>query len=273
MRKPIALWACLAIYAIARVCQLFADKLPSLSIVILHVVPPAVFALIHGAQRYGWRGILTFTAFCLGVGALSESLSLRIGFPFGHYYFTDVMGPKIFDLPLLLVLAYLGMGYLAWTLALLITGPRIILLPLVAAFAMLAWDLSMEPAWATVDRAWIWKQGGPYFGVPLTNFFGWFLTAYVFYQLFALYCRARPNITKIQVKSYWQIAILFYALSALGNPLIAGLPMAPMVTDATGRAWQTAEILRACALVSLFLMLPIALLAWRRLPPATFALR
>jgi hypothetical protein len=29
---------------------------------------------------------------------------LRTGFPFGHYYFTDVMGPKIFQLPVLLLL-------------------------------------------------------------------------------------------------------------------------------------------------------------------------
>jgi uncharacterized membrane protein len=264
--SSLILWACLAVYVLGRVCQLFADKLPILLIVALHVVPPAVFALVHGAMRYGWRGILAFAGFCLGVGALSESLSLRTGFPFGHYYFTDVMGPKIFDLPLLLVLAYLGMGYLAWTLALLLIGARNKLLPpFVAAFAMLAWDLSMEPAWATIDRAWIWQQGGPYFGVPLVNFFGWFLTAYVFYQLFAVYCHTRPNVTRIQAKSYWQIAILFYAVSACGNLLIAGLPMAPpIVTDATGKPWVTADIVRASILVSLLAMLPIALLAWRR---------
>jgi putative membrane protein len=268
MRTALVLWACLAVYASARVCQLFADRLPILLIVLLHVVPPAVFALVHGATRYGWRGILAFAGLCLGVGALSESLSLRTGFPFGHYYFTDVMGPKILDLPPLLVLAYLGMGYLAWTLALLIAGARNVLLPFVAAFAMLAWDLSMEPDWATVDRAWIWKQGGPYFGVPLSNFFGWFLTAYAFYQLFAVYCRARSNASKIQAKSYWRIAILFYAVSACGNLLLPRQPMAPaIVADATGRAWATAEILRACSLMSLLIMLPLALLAWRRVPP------
>jgi uncharacterized membrane protein len=51
---------------------------------------------------------------------LFESLSLRAGFPFGHYRFTNLMGPKLFDLPILLALAYVGMGYLSWILALVI---------------------------------------------------------------------------------------------------------------------------------------------------------
>jgi hypothetical protein len=47
-------------------------------------------------------------------------VSLRTGFPFGRYEFTDLMGPKLFKIPLLLALAYLGMGYLSWVIALMI---------------------------------------------------------------------------------------------------------------------------------------------------------
>ena len=45
----ILLWATLAIYLGARVCQLRADRLPTLLIVVLHVVPPSVFTLVHGS--------------------------------------------------------------------------------------------------------------------------------------------------------------------------------------------------------------------------------
>ena len=263
----------MAVYALARVSQLFADRLPVLLIVILHVVPPAVFALAHGSVMYRVRGTLIFTGCCLGVAAFSESLSLRTGFPFGHYYFTDVMGPKAFSLPPLLVLAYLGVGYLSWILALLILrshdrplqGATIFAAPLTAAAVMLAWDLSMEPDWSTLDRAWVWEQGGAYFGVPLTNFFGWFLTAYVFYQLFAFYSARRRESPRASGVSDWRPAILFYAIVAVGNLLVAALPMAPpIVRDATGKEWMTAEIIKACGLVSLLVMLPIALLAWFR---------
>ena len=63
----VLLWATLAIYLGARICQLYADRLPTLLIVVLHVVPPAVFALVHGSILYRFRGTLVFTALCLGV--------------------------------------------------------------------------------------------------------------------------------------------------------------------------------------------------------------
>jgi putative membrane protein len=263
----------LVLYAIARVCQLYADRLPTLLIVILHVVPPALFALAHGSGLYGTKGISVFAIFCLGFGTLAESVSLRTGFPFGHYYFTDVMGPKVFQLPLLLALAYLGIGYVAWILALLILGAvakpirgtRVFALPLLASLIMLAWDLSMEAVWSTVDRAWIWQDGGAYFGVPVSNFIGWFLTAYLYYLAFALYCRAKPITATPPRRGIWFPAILLYAVCALGNILIFKLPMAPpVVTDAAGRRWLTVDILGACVFVSLLVMMPFAVLAWRK---------
>jgi hypothetical protein len=82
-------WGTLLVYVIARICQVYADRLPTLLIVVLHVVPPALFALVHGSSLYRPRGISIFAAFCLGFGTLAGSVSLRTGFPFGHYYFAD----------------------------------------------------------------------------------------------------------------------------------------------------------------------------------------
>ena len=268
------LWGMLILYGLARICQLYADRLPALLIVVLHVVPPAVFAAVHGSILYRVRGMLAFTAFCLGTAGLCEILSLHTGVPFGHYYFTNVMGPKIFNLPILLVLAYLGIGYCSWVLSLLIlgyrnkplVGARVVALPILAGFIMLAWDLSMEPYWATVVRAWIWRDGGPFYGVPVSNFLGWYLTAYLFYQAFALYFRARPTPLPPTSRSYWPTPILFYGICALGNLLILRLPMAPpVVMDATGKQWITMDILGTTALMSLLVMGPMALLAWLRL--------
>src|ERR1019366_6430374 len=93
------LWGMLLVYTIARICQLYAGRVPTLLIVVLHVVPPALFALAHGSVLYGGKGISVFAVFCLGFGTLAESVSLRTGFPFGHYCFTDVMGPTVLHLP------------------------------------------------------------------------------------------------------------------------------------------------------------------------------
>lgn len=75
-----------------------------LAVVALHVFPPAIFALMHGTKLYQWRGSVMFVALCVVVANIFENLSILTGFPFGHYHFTGVMGPKLFSRP-----------HLAWT--------------------------------------------------------------------------------------------------------------------------------------------------------------
>jgi uncharacterized membrane protein len=272
-RERNVLIALLLVYALARVLQDFPAAVPTLLIVVLHVLPPAAFALLHGRRLYGARGILAFSAFCLGSGTFFESLSLRTGFPFGHYFFTGVMGPKLLQLPILLALAYLGIGYLAWVLASLLLGAApgsrssVVVLPVIASCLMTAWDLAMDPVWCNIDGAWVWKRGGEYFGVPWGNFAGWFLTTWVGYQLFALWLRRRaPRPSTLE---WVRLAVLMYGTCALGNLLLAvpsarpaGVPTT--ISDDAGRHWPTADAVAASVLISLLVMLPFTLLAWVR---------
>jgi len=270
----LALWALLVLYAIARVLQVLPGRVPLVAVVALHVLRPSVFALIHGAMLYRTRGILAFFAICLAIGNIFENVGVRTGFPFGHYYFTDGMGPKLFAVPILLGLSYVGMAYLAWTLARLILGSiespiarsRVVTLPVIAAFIMVAWDFSQDPVWSTILHLWIWREGGAYFGVPVSNFLGSYLTVYVLYQLFAIYLRGRLTVPDRLPFSYWNLAVLFYAVSAAGNIL----PVIPQngqqtVSDATGAQWRVSDITGVCALVSIFTMGAFAVLAWVRL--------
>jgi putative membrane protein len=272
--QSIVLWVALLLYAQGRICQLYPDRISIQLIVMMQVVPPAVLALVHGSILYGFRGMSIFTAFCLGIGAACESLSLRTGFPFGHYYFTSLMGPKVIQLPILLVLAYLGIGYCSWILSLLIlglrnrplTGSGLISVPLLASLIMLSWDFSMEAIWSTIDRAWIWRDGGSFYGVPASNFFGWYFTAYLFYQAFALYCRDTPGKAPSSAQGFWRSVILCYGVCAFGNLLIFRDGLFPSaVTDASGRQWLTIDILVACSLISVLAMGPMVFLAWHRL--------
>ncbi len=268
------LWTALLIYALSRICQLYPERISIQLIVMMQVVPPATFALVHGSILYGVRGMSVFVVSCLGVGSVCESLSLRTGFPFGHYYFTGLMGPKLFQVPILLILAYLGIGYCSWVLALLILGYRsrpfarsgVISVPLLAGVTMLAWDFSMEAIWSTVDRAWIWRDGGPFYGVPVSNFLGWYLTAFLFYQVFALYCARSLMKPAPCSRNYWRAAIVCYGICACGNLLIFKNGLFPAgVTDASGRRWLTMDILVVCTVMTVLAMGPMVLLAWHRL--------
>ena len=195
------LWLLIAAYAAVTVIpdafpRIFASPFNVPAAVLLSLC----FGLIHGAIRYGIGGIAVFLALCLGISNVMENIGVLTGFPFGHYHYTDVLGPKLFLVPLLIGPAYFGTGYLSWVLAnvLLCTDRRrdrlpTFVVPLIAAFIMVGWDLCFDPAASTIAHMWIWENGGGYFGVPLTNFLGWYLTVYIFLQLFASARTARDR--------------------------------------------------------------------------------
>jgi uncharacterized membrane protein len=265
------LWALLVAYTLARVSQAFPTKIPLLAIVAAHVIPPLMFALVHGGAVYGVEGILVFVLCCALFGNALENLSILTGFPFGHYHFTNVMGPRFLQVPILLGLAYIGMGYVSWTVARLILGDadkplkgsRVITRPLAATFVMVAWDLSMDPVWSNLAHAWTWHDGGAYFGVPVTNFLGWYLTVYLIYQSFAIWICHRCTPRSLP-RPDWLIVVLFYTVAALGNLLVIPPAAMPVVTDSAATPWHVSSILNSSALISLFVMGAFAAFAWVR---------
>src|SRR5207253_3476717 len=52
------------------------------------------FALVHGGRRYGWKTIAVFMIVTAIVSNILENTSILTGFPFGHYHYTDALGPK-----------------------------------------------------------------------------------------------------------------------------------------------------------------------------------
>ena len=268
-----ALYFLTVCYAVSRVFQAFPQHVPLLATVVLHVIPPMLFALLHGRMLWRWRGILVFFAICSAVSGTVEKIGITTGFPFGHYFFTDAMGPKISGVPIFLGLAYLGMGYLSWIVASLIlgwehrdlTGWRVVALPAFAALVMTSWDFSMDPVWSTIVRAWIWTDGGSYFGVPISNFVGWYGNVFLIYVLFALCLRRSATKTQAMPTKLWKVALLFYGVSVVGN-FFNLVPQTPdPVVDASGRLWPLRSITGACALTTVFTMGAFLLLACIRL--------
>jgi putative membrane protein len=275
-RESRVLNAILAVYLLGRIIEILPFSTPSTPIVALEILAAFAFALIHGVRHYRLRGILVFCALCLVIGNTLENLGVATGFPYGHYVFLPLMGPKLLHVPILLGLAYIGMAYASWTLARLILGAtdvtlapsHIIAVPLLASFIMTAWDLAQDPVWSTLLHAWRWRDGGIWFGVPITNYAGWLLTVFLIYFAFALYLhRAAP--IPVTPAPYWLSAVVLYALCAVGNVLQLLRPQpADIIADASGRLWHTSAILRTSALVSVFIMGSFAFFAWLRAPAA-----
>src|SRR6267143_2815232 len=257
------LWVLVAVYAVALTANIsFGLSIPIALVLLVSVA----FALIHGAVRYGWRGIAIFIVICLVVSNILENTSILTGFPFGHYHYTDSLGPKLFLVPLLIGPAYFANGYLAWVLGNVLIGEvrrgssafMTFAVPFIAAFVMVMWDLTFDPRASTIQHQWIWEQGGGYFGVPLTNYLGWFFTVYLFLQLFALFVRFRPGSATVMKfpRSHFAQALLMYAVMGLTPVLTFAVGGSnAQVTDAAGVVWQTRSIAESVATVSIYTML------------------
>ena len=280
------LWGLVTLYALLVLVNywLAPHSVPTSVLVLV----PVAFALIHGAARYGWGGILAFILICLVVSNIFENVSILTGFPFGHYHYTGGLGPKLFLVPLLIGPAYISTGYLAWVIGNVLVGDvrrgtgrfTLFATPFIAAFAMVAWDVCLDPTLSTILKFWIWQDGGGFFGVPLTNYLGWFLTVYIFFQLFALYGRSRrPGKAEARQaaiaasREHYAQAVALYAIMGAAFVLQYLTGTSRTVVDATGATWQTGAIYETAAILSLFTMIFIAALSAVKLiqQPAPFA--
>ena len=230
------------------------------------------FALIHGARRYGWKGIAVFMVITLIVSNILENSSILTGFPFGHYYYTDSLGPKIALVPFFISLSYISFGYLAWVFSTILVGEvrrnstilTTVAVSLVASFVMVDWDFSLDPIASTINHAWIWTQGGGYFGVPISNFLGWSFTVWIFFQLFALYQRRRvsEDLSRALPTTHYLQSIIVYLWTGIGFVLGYLLRPANMqTTDAVGHVWQTSDIYESMAISAIYTMIFVSILA------------
>jgi uncharacterized membrane protein len=262
------LWLLVALLALE---TLIGEYYRTVPLTVLHLTILLTFAFVHGGLRYGTSGIIAFAVICLVVSNLIENLGVATGFPFGPYHYTDVLGPKLGYVPLLIGPAYLGVGYLSWVLATVLVGDvgrrsdalSTVGTPAIGAFIMVLWDLSMDPSASTLGGWWVWHNGGGFFGVPLSNYLGWYLTVYLFMQLFALYlreCASQPAVA--QPRGYYLQATVMYAIIALDFVAAYLVDSGSLqLLDSAGASWRSGDIRATAALTSLLPMLFVVALA------------
>jgi uncharacterized membrane protein len=235
-------------------------------------------ACAHAALFYGWKNAAVLLAICLAVTFTMENIGAATGFPFGHYHFevgSDFI--RVGAIPIIVGPLWFGMGYFAWIVAGTLLGGahrrlsgkiERFALPVVAAFVMTQWDVVMDPPEATISKAWIWHDGGADFGVPISNYLGWLLTSWLFYQAFAIYLGRRhdlPAWRANQGRAFSLLAILLYLGSGLTHvtPWIIG--QSGEVIDAAGHVWHIEDLHEATVVTLLFTMVFTAMLAGLRL--------
>jgi putative membrane protein len=211
-----------------------------------------VFALQHGSQNLGWKRTLLLLLLTFSVSLLFECLGVLTGMVYGPYHYTDKLGYKFLGLvPLLIPVAWFMVTYPSYVIANRVV-PSIksswvwrLAVAGVGAVVMTAWDLVMDPMMVAGDH-WVWEQAGAYFGIPLHNYLGWWLTTFVTFWLFLTLARFRPGQVSANA-SFDRLAILSYAIVGLST----------ILTDFLFG-------LHGPALVGIFAMLPWVIAGWKK---------
>lgn len=211
------------------------------------------FTLLHAVQRQGWKNAVLLLAVTAGVSLLFESVGVATGLIYGPYHYTDKLGPLFLGrVPYLIPMAWFLMMYPSYVLAdrfipaRLVGWKRILSLAAIAGLVMTAWDMVMDPG-MVANGYWVWEVRGAYFGIPLRNFWGWWLTTFTTFLLFLLLARRRadsdiaagastmpgPRFDRLVLLSYALTGltdVLVALLGGMGGPALAGIfAMAPWV--------------------------------------------
>ncbi len=210
-----------------------------------------IFSLTHSMVTLSWRHSGLFFALTAVISWMFEQVGVATGVIYGPYHYTDYLGPKLGHVPLLIPLAWFMMIYPSYVIANLILDAqpigsrggvvRIAGLSFLTAMVMTAWDLVVDPLLSgPTIQAWVWEEGGPYFGVPVRNYFGWMLTTFTVYLIYRLFERRHsprpigevtPIIAMLPLVAYGAMMI---ANTIGGNvlpmvvvaPFVMGLPLA-----------------------------------------------
>jgi putative membrane protein len=199
----------------------------------LLIALPAASALWRFlGPRAATTSLLALSAFGYGI----ETLGVVTGFPYGHFDYGDSLGPKVSGLvPYLLpvtwaplVLGAVGATSPTTTSRKTPASPRRMLLWAASAAILLTLiDGVLDPGAVSLGF-WAFASGGPYYGVPVTNYLGWLLSSALAAALLLALGRGRwgravppPGIvdSALVAVSFWTGVAFF---SGLAVPVLLG---------------------------------------------------
>jgi putative membrane protein len=167
-----------------------------------------LFSLFHSVYVIGYKRTWVFFGLSGSISWLYEEIGVATGAIYGPYHYSDMLGLKLWHVPLLIPLAWFMMIYPSFMVVRIITDgeidrsieklKKIFVVAFLASMTMTGWDVVMDPQMVS-QGYWVWEQGGPYFGVPVRNFFGWMLTCFSVYSCYGLYeFLDRPKILSLK---------------------------------------------------------------------------
>ncbi|SEU13289.1 carotenoid biosynthesis protein [Paenibacillus sp. NFR01] len=158
-------------------------------------------------------------------GMAVEWVGVHTGHLFGSYGYSEILGPLLYGVPVTLGFAWIAVvcnavllcrdfGLSGWRL-------RLLRAVQVGSWAVLL-DLVLDPV-AHARGFWTWRDGGGFYGVPVSNFGGWLIAGSLL-SLFLPAVRITGRAARHGTRLY-QAVILMFGLIGLRE----GLPLCMVI--------------------------------------------
>jgi len=189
------------------------------------------FAILCMVRIHGLRGTMAFVALVFAIPYASEFVGVLTGVPYGTYEYTGLR-PWLFGLvPFFIFIAWINVSYLTIATTTLGLGRSSLWLAPLDGILAAAWDVIVDPL-AVRAGYWAWASQEGFYGVPLSNFLGWFLVVTVL-SLAARSVWSRDAAAPVRT-SRATVAILPALLLGSSVPFAAlavasGMPLAALV--------------------------------------------
>jgi len=163
---------------------------------------------LAGASLWSCRTLLgprtayIFLAIAAALGWFAEQTGSTLGWFFGDYSYTRVLGPRLGAVPIVIPLMWFGLCHIGLVMASLVlwrqpTPPAPgwkagALAALLAAMIVTAFDLGADPYFVYQLKAWIMvEKDGGWFGETVRGFEGWMIVSFAIVAAFQAIARPR----------------------------------------------------------------------------------
>lgn len=185
------------------------------------------FTLAQSLYEIGLKNTLVFGLITVATGFGFEVLGTGVGVPFGKYYYTDFLGEKFLNVPIVVPLIWFVITYIAFSQSVpYFKGKlgnesyvKILGIASLVAFGALAWDLLVDPMFSSYGY-WVWENNGSTLtlsGVPVSNFVGWLFVVFLMVTIFVLVTRGSKAIKRENTLDSRIAYILLFIDAAVAN--------------------------------------------------------
>lgn len=188
----------------------------------LIALPPGIALFRYLGAR---RALLALVSLALFAYAI-ETIGVTTGVPYGEFRYGEALGPKVFGVvPYLLPVSYVPLVIGAVGVAATAAGGFVARV-FVATTLLLLTDGVLDPG-AVALGFWDYPGGGVYYGVPVSNYFGWLISGVIAAALLLVVGRGWRSLPPPGVLDGLVISAAFWSgvavLSGLVVPALLGV--------------------------------------------------